>query len=186
MPRMPRVPQRRHRFAVCLSRIALLLLCGCVPLWFAPVAVAASAAPSEGEAPAVDPITVVSSPLEPALFALATFGVALLSIGIVACLYRMLKGPHLADRVLAADTLALHVVALVVVLELRYETAMFFDAALVVAILGFASTVAFSQYIYANRGKTEETASPDAPAADAMGPNPSDANPPAAGMEGSP
>lgn len=78
---------------------------------------------------------------------IAYFGVALLIVGIVLCIIRMLRGPELADRVLASDVLSFHVVALVVVITLLLRNTAFFDAALVVAIIGFASTVAFSQYI---------------------------------------
>ncbi|MFW5682167.1 MAG: monovalent cation/H+ antiporter complex subunit F [Phycisphaeraceae bacterium] len=108
-----------------------------------------------------------SSPLEPALMLVATIGVALLAVGIIICLYRMLKGPHLADRVLAADMLSIHVLALVVLLAIKFESAIFFDAALVVAILGFASTVAFSQYIYAQRGKDETSGDQSSASTDA-------------------
>jgi multisubunit Na+/H+ antiporter MnhF subunit len=111
---------------------------------------------SDAAAPSVLLQPPSSSPLEPAVIIVATLGVAVLAVGIVICLYRMLKGPHLADRVLAADMLSLHVLALVVLLAIKFESAIFFDAALVVAILGFASTVAFSQYIYAHRGKDED------------------------------
>jgi len=79
-----------------------------------------------------------------------------ITLGIVLVLYRMLRGEHLADRVLAADALALHVVGLVILLAIRLGTEVFFDAALVVAIIGFASTLAFAQYI-GNRRK-ERTA----------------------------
>jgi multicomponent K+:H+ antiporter subunit F len=111
----------------------------------------AAAAPTENgvASPLVTP--PASSPLEPTLMLLASIGIAVLTAGIIICLIRMLRGPHLADRVLAADMLSIHVLALVVLLAIKFESAMFFDAALVVAILGFAATVAFSQYIYANR-----------------------------------
>jgi len=92
-----------------------------------------------------------SSALEPVLFAAVQVGMVLVIGGIFISLYRVVRGPHLADRVLAADVLAVHVVALVVLLAIRLETAVFYDAALVVAILGFASTLAFAQYIYAQR-----------------------------------
>jgi multicomponent K+:H+ antiporter subunit F len=68
-----------------------------------------------------------------------------------------MKGPSLADRVTAADTLALEVIGLVIVLAIRLETTIFFDAALVVAIVGFASTVAFAQYIGAGGSSDDET-----------------------------
>lgn len=76
-------------------------------------------------------------------------GVYVLCIGMVVCLVRLIKGPELADRVLAADLLSLHVVGLVVLLTIFVGNLVFFDAALVVSIIGFVSTVGFSQYIYA-------------------------------------
>ncbi|WP_432800143.1 monovalent cation/H+ antiporter complex subunit F [Poriferisphaera sp. WC338] len=74
-------------------------------------------------------------------------GTLSLVIGIVMCLIRIWRGPHHADRVLAADTLSLQVVGLVVILTISLRQDLFFDAVLAVAILGFASTIAFSQYI---------------------------------------
>lgn len=117
-----------------------------------------------------------SSPLEPVVMFIASVGVAVLAVGIILCLYRMLRGPHLADRVLAADMLSIHVLALVVVLAIKFESGIFFDAALVVAILGFASTVAFSQYIYARRGligdAAEEVSPPPSEPASGSAPAP--------------
>ena len=66
---------------------------------------------------------------------------------ILLCLIRMLRGPELADRVLAGDVIALQVVALVVLLTIVLGSPVFYDVALVVAVLGFASTVAFANYI---------------------------------------
>ena len=78
------------------------------------------------------------------------FGMVSLVLGIVLCLYRVLRGPHIADRVLAADALSMQVVGLVILLTLRLGTTAFFDVALVVAIIGFATTLAFAQYIGAH------------------------------------
>ena len=83
----------------------------------------------------------------PAVQAVVAIGVAALLISMMLCFWRLWRGPSLADRVLAGDTLALQVVGLVIVLGIWLDESRFFDAALVVAILGFASTVAFSQYI---------------------------------------
>ncbi len=82
---------------------------------------------------------------------LTHIGVVVLIAGILLCLWRMVKGPHLADRVLAGDTMAMLVAGLVIVLAVKYSSGLFFDAALVVAILGFVSTVAFAQYIGAKK-----------------------------------
>lgn len=76
--------------------------------------------------------------------------VALLIMAMVFCLVRILLGPSLADRVLAADTLSLQVVGLVILLAIQLKTSVYLDAALVVAIIGFAGTLAFAQYISAH------------------------------------
>ncbi|MEM9021743.1 MAG: monovalent cation/H+ antiporter complex subunit F [Planctomycetota bacterium] len=105
------------------------------------------------------PAAEVANAAQPALLAVATIGVGILVVGMLLCLYRMIRGPHLADRVLAGDTMAMLVAGLVVVLAVKYSTSMFYDAALVVAILGFASTVAFSQYMGAKH-KTSDRPDP--------------------------
>lgn len=113
------------------------------------------AAADAGEA-ASDASEPVRSLMYLPLMALAQVGLGVLVLGVLLCLWRMVKGPHLADRVLAADTMAMLVAGLVVVLIIMYDTALYYDAALVVAILGFASTVAFAQYIGAKH-KTADT-----------------------------
>lgn len=69
------------------------------------------------------------------------------SVAVVLCAWRLLLGPRPIDRVLAIDTLYLNTVALVVLLGIRLETAMLFEAALVIAMLGFVSTVAMARYL---------------------------------------
>ncbi len=85
-----------------------------------------------------------------------TLGFFTLSVGILLCLVRLWRGPSLADRVLASDTLALHVVALVVLLTIYLGDLTFFDAVLGVSIIGFAGTVGFAQYIGAQGREDNE------------------------------
>jgi len=61
--------------------------------------------------------------------------------------WRLVRGPLAVDRVLALDTMYINVVALVILLGIRYGTALFFDAALLIALLGFVSTVALARYL---------------------------------------
>jgi multicomponent K+:H+ antiporter subunit F len=75
---------------------------------------------------------------------LATGAVAL---AMLLCGWRLLAGPSLPDRVLALDTLAINAVALVVLLGLRWQTGMLFEAALIIAMLGFVSTVAVARFV---------------------------------------
>jgi multicomponent K+:H+ antiporter subunit F len=66
---------------------------------------------------------------------------------LILCTWRLARGPEVVDRLLALDTLYLNIVALVVLLGIRLQTALLFEAALVVAMLGFVSTVAISRYL---------------------------------------
>jgi len=81
----------------------------------------------------------------------ATLAVAL---AMVLCGVRLLRGPDMPDRILALDTLYINVVALVILLGVRWQTAMMFEAALIVAMLGFVGTVALARYI--SRGDVVE------------------------------
>jgi multicomponent K+:H+ antiporter subunit F len=75
-------------------------------------------------------------------FVLAAFALAL-----VFAAFRLLRGPSLPDRILALDTLYINALALLVLLGIRYDTTVYFEAALTVALLGFAGTVALSKYL---------------------------------------
>ncbi|PZO13139.1 MAG: K+/H+ antiporter subunit F [Burkholderiales bacterium] len=79
---------------------------------------------------------------------------AAITVSLLLCGWRLLRGPETTDRLLALDTLYLNVVALIVVLGMRWNTALLFEAALLVAMLGFASTVALARYI--SRGDVVE------------------------------
>ena len=63
------------------------------------------------------------------------------------CGWRLLKGPSATDRILAVDTLYMNAVALIVLLGLRWNTPLLFEAALLVAMLGFASTVGLARFL---------------------------------------
>lgn len=72
-------------------------------------------------------------------------GAIVLAIAMTA--WRLLRGPEITDRVLAIDTLYINVVALVIALGMRSGTELLFEAALIVALLGFVSTVALARYL---------------------------------------
>lgn len=69
------------------------------------------------------------------------------AVSMALCGWRLLTGPETTDRILAIDTLYLSAVALVVMLGMRWGTPLLFEAALIVAMLGFASTVALARYL---------------------------------------
>lgn len=70
------------------------------------------------------------------------FGIALLF-----CLWRILRGPGQADRVLALDTMVVNVIALLVTFGIQQGTAVYFEAAMLVAMVGFVSTVAYCRFL---------------------------------------
>lgn len=76
--------------------------------------------------------------------------IALLA-AILLTLYRVLKGPTWGDRILAFDFLGVNIAVLIVVVALKTGFTAFLDAALVVSILGFLSTVALSRYLLKGR-----------------------------------
>lgn len=69
------------------------------------------------------------------------------TVAILLCTWRLLRGPDATDRVLAIDTLYLNAVGLIVLLSIRMGSALLFEAALLVAMLGFVSTVALARYL---------------------------------------
>ncbi len=116
----------------------------------APILIAAA---DHGNSAAVEQ---APSAAEPWLMLSVQVGVGLLVLSILLCLWRMIRGPHLADRVLAGDTMAMLVAGLVIVLAIKLDSALFYDAAIVVSVLGFASTVAFAQYIGARQKASDD------------------------------
>ncbi len=60
---------------------------------------------------------------------------------------RLLLGPSTADRILALDTMYINSIALIVLLGLYFATDMYFEAALLIAMLGFVSTAALAKYL---------------------------------------
>ena len=74
--------------------------------------------------------------------ALVCFGLALLMN-----LVLLWRGPDLPDRVLAVDTMVVNVIALVVLYGIKSGTGLNFEAAVLFAMTGFISTVAFCKYL---------------------------------------
>lgn len=69
------------------------------------------------------------------------------ALAMLLCIWRLLRGPEATDRVLALDTLYINAVALIILLGLRQGTGLLFEAALLVAMLGFVSTVALARWL---------------------------------------
>lgn len=72
---------------------------------------------------------------------------ALVCIAFVLSLVRLIKGPDVPDRILALDTLYINSIALLILLGLYLDSALYFEAALLIAVMGFVGTVALSKYL---------------------------------------
>ena len=72
---------------------------------------------------------------------------ALVGMAVLLDLFRIGYGPELPDRVLGLDTLAYNAIALLMLAGMHFDRDSYFAAALVIAMLGFVSTVAFSSYL---------------------------------------
>ncbi len=70
-----------------------------------------------------------------------------ISIAMVLNLYRLILGPTKPDRILALDTLYINSIALLILLSLYLKSVLYFEAALLIAVMGFVGTVALSKYI---------------------------------------
>lgn len=74
--------------------------------------------------------------------ALGLFGLSmLLNLG------RLLRGPDATDRALALDTLYINTVALLILFGMKLGSMVFFEAAVIIALLGFVSTLVLAKYV---------------------------------------
>lgn len=75
------------------------------------------------------------------------FAFAAVVLAMLLCGWRLLRGPQTTDRLLALDTLYINAVALVILLGIKLRSDLLFEAALIIAMLGFVSTVALARYV---------------------------------------
>ena len=75
------------------------------------------------------------------------FGFACLGIALLLNLWRLLAGPGAPDRVLALDTMAINSIALIMLYGILKQFTMLFEAALLIAMVGFISTVAYCKFV---------------------------------------
>lgn len=68
-------------------------------------------------------------------------------IAMVCCAVRLLIGPAAQDRVLALDTLWMCAMLLALVLGIRYGSQVYFEAAMLIGLIRFVSTVALAKFL---------------------------------------
>lgn len=72
---------------------------------------------------------------------------ALLAMAMICATFRLLRGPRAQDRVLALDTLYVDAMLLVLTFGMREASTVYFEAALVIGMLGFVSTAALAKFL---------------------------------------
>ncbi|BBP44681.1 monovalent cation/H+ antiporter subunit F [Thiosulfatimonas sediminis] len=71
----------------------------------------------------------------------------LFTVALLLSFYRLILGPSNADRILALDTLYINSISLIVLAGILLDSALFFETALLIAVLGFVSTVALCKFL---------------------------------------
>ncbi len=71
----------------------------------------------------------------------------MLAAAFILVLWRLVRGPDLEDRVLALDTLYINTVALLLVYGVELGSDLYYEAALLIALLGFVGTVALAKFM---------------------------------------
>lgn len=73
--------------------------------------------------------------------------VTLLCVALLLNTWRLFRGPDATDRILALDTLYINAAALILLYGIHIGRPDFFEAALLIALLGFVSTMALAKFL---------------------------------------
>lgn len=71
----------------------------------------------------------------------------LLALAMVTASYRMMRGPRAQDRIVAFDAFYVNAMLLLLVFGMRTGSTLYFEAALVIALLGFVATLALAKFL---------------------------------------
>lgn len=80
-----------------------------------------------------------------------TFALGCFALALLLNLWRLATAPSFADRILVVDTMVVNMIALVVLYGIKTSSGMNFEAALLLAMTGFVSTIAFCKYLLRGR-----------------------------------
>lgn len=86
---------------------------------------------------------------------LMIISLSLLTISVLLNMYRVVRGPSSADRIQALDAIGINIIAGIAIFSVLLHTHAYFDLILLIGILSFVGTIAFSRFI--ERGVAIET-----------------------------
>ena len=71
----------------------------------------------------------------------------LLGVAMAIASFRMIRGPRAQDRILSLDALYVNAMLLLLVFGIRTGSTLYFEAALVISLLGFVATLALAKFV---------------------------------------
>ena len=89
----------------------------------------------------------IAPTLSPLLNVAITAGYVLIGLAILLNVWRLFAGPTRGDRILALDTMVINAIALIVLFGIKEGSTMYFESALLFAMVGFISTVAYAKFL---------------------------------------
>ncbi len=75
------------------------------------------------------------------------FAFGAVAVSQILAIARLVIGPNTGDRILALDTLVVNAIGLIVLLGISQGTRLYFEVSLIIAMLGFVSTVAYARFV---------------------------------------
>ena len=76
-----------------------------------------------------------------------TFSILFLSVTIFACMFRAIKGPSAADRLIAINVISTKTIVLILIVSFLLNETYFVDVAIVYALISFLSSIVISKFI---------------------------------------
>jgi len=76
-----------------------------------------------------------------------TLAQVMLGLSMICAVYRVVAGPRAQDRVLGLDTLYVSAMLLLLVFGIQTGRTLYFEAALIIALLGFTGTLALAKFL---------------------------------------
>ena len=70
-----------------------------------------------------------------------------IAISMLILIYRVIKGPSIPDRIVALDAISMNLICMIALFSLLLNTSMFLEVILLISILSFTGTVAFSKFL---------------------------------------
>lgn len=71
----------------------------------------------------------------------------MITLALLLTLWRLLRGPDPVDRIVALDTLYINTIALLILAGIHWNSTVYFEAALLIALIGFTATTALCKYL---------------------------------------